>query len=103
MSSGPARRPPPNRVRSGRKQHSGDRVVRRGSPGLIEGLGARFADDGLMNMSSAYVPLARKWRPRSFADVVGQEEIVRELSNAVAQDRLAHAYLFSGQRGVGKT
>ena len=54
-------------------------------------------------MSKTYVPLARKWRPRSFADVVGQEEIVRALTNAVAQDRLAHAYLFSGPRGVGKT
>lgn len=52
---------------------------------------------------STYLPLARKWRPRSFADVVGQEEIVRALSNAVSQDRLAHAYLFSGPRGVGKT
>jgi DNA polymerase-3 subunit gamma/tau len=50
-----------------------------------------------------YVPLARKWRPRTFADVVGQEEIVRALTNAVSQDRLAHAYLFSGPRGVGKT
>jgi DNA polymerase-3 subunit gamma/tau len=54
-------------------------------------------------MGETYVPLARKWRPRSFADVVGQEEIVRALTNAVAQDRLAHAYLFSGPRGVGKT
>jgi DNA polymerase-3 subunit gamma/tau len=51
----------------------------------------------------AYVPLARKWRPRSFADVVGQEEIVRALTNSVTRDRLAHAYLFSGPRGVGKT
>lgn len=54
-------------------------------------------------MASSFVPLARKWRPRTFADVVGQEEIVRALSNAVSQDRLAHAYLFSGPRGVGKT
>ena len=51
----------------------------------------------------AYVPLARKWRPRRFADVVGQDEIVRALTNAVSADRLAHAYLFSGPRGVGKT
>ncbi len=50
-----------------------------------------------------WVPLARKWRPRAFADVVGQEEIVRALTNAVTADRLAHAYLFSGPRGVGKT
>jgi len=69
--------------------------VRRGPPGLIEGLGPF--------MPEAYVPLARKWRPRSFADVVGQEEIVRALTNAVSHDRLAHAYLFAGQRGVGKT
>ncbi|MBK9062057.1 MAG: DNA polymerase III subunit gamma/tau [Acidobacteria bacterium] len=55
-------------------------------------------------MSDAnWVPLARKWRPRTFADVVGQEEIVRALTNAVTADRLAHAYLFSGPRGVGKT
>jgi len=51
----------------------------------------------------AYVPLARKWRPRTFAEVVGQDEIVRALTNAVSADRLAHAYLFSGPRGVGKT
>ena len=56
-----------------------------------------------MSDSPAYVPLARKWRPRTFADVVGQEEIVRALTNAVTADRLAHAYLFSGPRGVGKT
>ena len=54
-------------------------------------------------MSETYVPLARKWRPRAFADVVGQDEIVRALTNAVSADRLAHAYLFSGPRGVGKT
>lgn len=53
--------------------------------------------------TTPFVPLARKWRPRSFADVVGQEEIVRALTNAVSQERLAHAYLFSGPRGVGKT
>ena len=56
-----------------------------------------------MSDSPAYVPLARKWRPRTFEDVVGQEEIVRALTNAVSADRLAHAYLFSGPRGVGKT
>jgi len=53
--------------------------------------------------TNAFVPLARKWRPRTFADVVGQAEIVRALTNALTQDRMAHAYLFSGPRGVGKT
>ena len=47
--------------------------------------------------------LYRKWRPRRFADLVGQDPIVRTLRNAVAQGKPAHAYLFSGPRGTGKT
>jgi DNA polymerase-3 subunit gamma/tau len=47
--------------------------------------------------------LYRRWRPQSFEEVIGQEHITRTLSNAVAQQRLAHAYLFSGPRGTGKT
>ncbi len=47
--------------------------------------------------------LARKWRPRKFADVVGQEHVVRALSNALDSQRIHHAYLFTGTRGVGKT
>lgn len=47
--------------------------------------------------------LARKWRPKSFAELVGQEHVVRALSNALSQQRLHHAYLFTGTRGVGKT
>jgi DNA polymerase-3 subunit gamma/tau len=47
--------------------------------------------------------LARKWRPRTFAELVGQEHVVRALTNALAQQRLHHAYLFTGTRGVGKT
>ncbi|MGE4109828.1 MAG: DNA polymerase III subunit gamma/tau [Burkholderiales bacterium] len=47
--------------------------------------------------------LARKWRPRSFAELVGQEHVVRALGNALRQQRLHHAYLFTGTRGVGKT
>ena len=47
--------------------------------------------------------LARKWRPRVFADLKGQEHVVRALSNALTQGRLHHAYLFTGTRGVGKT
>jgi len=47
--------------------------------------------------------LARKWRPKSFAELVGQEHVVRALTNALKQQRLHHAYLFAGTRGVGKT
>ena len=51
----------------------------------------------------SYLVLARKYRPRTFADVVGQEHVVRALSNALESERLHHAYLFTGTRGVGKT
>jgi DNA polymerase-3 subunit gamma/tau len=51
----------------------------------------------------SYQVLARKWRPRSFATLVGQEHVVRALTHALEQRRLHHAYLFTGTRGVGKT
>ncbi|MEK7791716.1 MAG: DNA polymerase III subunit gamma/tau [Pseudomonadota bacterium] len=47
--------------------------------------------------------LARKWRPKNFSELTGQEHIVRALTNALEQNRLHHAYLFTGTRGVGKT
>src|SRR5947209_19520102 len=47
--------------------------------------------------------LYRKWRSRSFDDLYGQEHVVRTLRNAVRQGRVAHAYLFTGPRGTGKT
>lgn len=51
----------------------------------------------------SYLVLARKYRPKTFAQMVGQEHVVQALSNALAQQRLHHAYLFTGTRGVGKT
>lgn len=51
----------------------------------------------------AYLALYRKWRPRTFSEVVGQKHISIPLRRAIEQDRLAHAYLFSGPRGTGKT
>ena len=51
----------------------------------------------------SYVVLARKYRPRTFAQMVGQEHVVQALSNALTQGRLHHAYLFTGTRGIGKT
>src|SRR5512133_128340 len=50
-----------------------------------------------------YQVLARKWRPKSFASLVGQEHVVRALTHALGEQRLHHAYLFTGTRGVGKT
>jgi DNA polymerase III subunit gamma/tau len=52
---------------------------------------------------ASYVVLARKYRPRAFEDMVGQDVAVRALSNALSQQRLHHAYLFTGTRGIGKT
>ncbi|MEO6975965.1 MAG: DNA polymerase III subunit gamma/tau [Gallionella sp.] len=52
---------------------------------------------------SATTVLARKWRPKNFMQLAGQEHVVRALSNALTQNRLHHAYLFTGTRGVGKT
>ncbi len=51
----------------------------------------------------SYLVLARKWRPKTFADTVGQEHVLQALVNALESGRLHHAYLFSGTRGVGKT
>jgi DNA polymerase-3 subunit gamma/tau len=51
----------------------------------------------------SYVVLARKWRPQQFSDVLGQEHVTRTITNAINASRIAHAFLFSGPRGVGKT
>ncbi len=51
----------------------------------------------------AYVVFARKWRPAMFEDVVGQQHVTDTLKRAILKDRVAHAYIFSGTRGVGKT
>src|SRR5580658_4404891 len=51
----------------------------------------------------AYQVLARKYRPQCFADVAGQDHVTHTLMNALAQNRIAHGYIFSGHRGIGKT
>ena len=51
----------------------------------------------------SYVSLYRKWRPREFSEVKGQDAIVQTLRNQVKNDRVGHAYLFTGTRGTGKT
>ena len=51
----------------------------------------------------SYLALARKWRPKKFNDIVGQEHVVQALTNALNSEKMHHAYLFSGTRGIGKT
>ncbi|RLB25253.1 MAG: DNA polymerase III subunit gamma/tau, partial [Deltaproteobacteria bacterium] len=51
----------------------------------------------------SYLVIARKWRPQVFEDVIGQKHVVKTLQNAIESNRIAHAFLFAGQRGVGKT
>jgi DNA polymerase III subunit gamma/tau len=51
----------------------------------------------------SYQVLARKYRPQKFSDVIGQEHVTRTLQNAIEQERIAHGYIFSGHRGIGKT
>ena len=57
----------------------------------------------VLHYHMSYLVLARKWRPQTFSEVVGQEHVLRALINGLDQDRLHHAFLFSGTRGVGKT
>jgi len=57
----------------------------------------------LRTVSTGYQVIARKWRPQTFDDVVGQDHVVRTLRNAITRNRIAHAYLFVGPRGTGKT
>lgn len=68
-----------------------------GSPPLSRILNADYRP------AVSYEVFARKYRPKTFADVIGQDHIVRTLTNAIRQSRLAHAYIFVGPRGTGKT
>jgi len=63
----------------------------------------RFSQDIYQGWPMSYQVLARKWRPKTFPAMVGQEHVLRALINALDNDRLHHAYLFTGTRGVGKT
>ena len=59
--------------------------------------------DAPIRVEQAYRVLARKYRPQSFSELIGQEAVVRTLSNAIATGRVAHAFILTGVRGVGKT
>src|SRR3982074_2036739 len=71
-----------------------------GTAGLCK---CRGSGSPLIYLPMSYQVLARKWRPRDFGSLVGQEHVVRALRHALEQKRLHHAYLFAGTRGVGKT
>jgi DNA polymerase III subunit gamma/tau len=75
--------------------------VRRGVPEvpLIAGAGT----GGETNLLMSYKVIARKYRPQTFSEIVGQQHVTRTLANAIGSNRVAHAYIFSGVRGVGKT
>jgi len=70
---------------------------------MFEGVTLDVVNGWARGDMSATSVLARKWRPKSFAQLAGQEHVVQALSNALMQNRLHHAYLFTGTRGVGKT
>src|SRR5690606_23317358 len=64
---------------------------------------AQGSEEAPSEGAAPYLVTARKYRPQTFSDMVGQEHVARTLQNAIRFGRLAHAYLFSGPRGVGKT
>jgi DNA polymerase-3 subunit gamma/tau len=66
-------------------------------------LGTKFIPHSEFRTRMSYQVIARKYRPQRFADVVGQEHVTDTLANAITQNRIAHAYLFCGPRGTGKT
>src|SRR4249920_732641 len=68
-----------------------------------EMFGAPQAAPSAPSSADAYTVLARKYRPRTFEDLIGQEAMVRTLTNAFATGRIAHAFMLTGVRGVGKT
>ena len=72
-------------------------------PAVMPGLSVKMSDLPIMAPDMSYQVLARKYRPKNFDSLVGQEHVVRALTHALEQKRLHHAYLFTGTRGVGKT
>ncbi|HEU0133478.1 MAG TPA: DNA polymerase III subunit gamma/tau, partial [Allosphingosinicella sp.] len=73
------------------------------SPDDSPGFGLALDEPPQPAKAQPYRVLARKYRPQSFAELIGQDAMVRTLGNAIERDRLAHAFLLTGVRGVGKT
>ena len=72
-------------------------------PNVLHSSGFILPPSSFILFLMTYQVIARKWRPQTFDEVTGQEPITRTLRNAIEHQRLHHAYLFSGARGVGKT
>ncbi len=93
-------------ARAGRRGTTGNRVFRQKRNRGFESLSLRHffpQKPHALEFPMSYLVLARKWRPQTFEEVVGQPHVTRILKNAVQSGRIAHAYLFTGPRGVGKT
>ena len=69
----------------------------------VPGAEAEGRDPSLSRKAMSYQVIARRWRPQTFDEVVGQRNVTETLKNAVLGNRVAHALLFAGPRGVGKT
>jgi DNA polymerase III subunit gamma/tau len=87
-----------NSVRSGRKQPQQARSGSDTSSTILN-----MCDRSVTQKNSAYRVLARKYRPRKFEELVGQETLIQILTNAIQSNRIAHAFMLSGVRGIGKT
>src|SRR3984885_463160 len=107
-TSGSVQRRPANPARPGREQRYRDHAVCRGVPKFLSSFFyfyvlANFMAETKIDTKTNYQVIARKWRPQTFEDVVGQSHVMTTLENAIRTNRIAHAYIFSGARGVGKT
>src|SRR6185312_5158649 len=96
---GGRRRAGPSPTRSGPEGSSRNEF----RPGSFARSPTLFRADWMTDPATHYRVLARKYRPQTFAEVIGQEALVRTLSNAIATGRIAHAFILTGVRGVGKT
>lgn len=94
----------PEPVPRGAPERRATALGRRG-PAILAGAagGHKEPVSAWQNSRMSYLVLARKWRPKRFAELVGQEHVVRALTNALETGRVHHAFLFTGTRGVGKT
>jgi DNA polymerase-3 subunit gamma/tau len=103
-ASVPSRRSTVNPARPGREQRSrSDRVPKSGWCGPPPNEGWQWGEPVILSETMSYTALARKWRPKRFEELTGQEHVLQALSNALATNRVHHAFLFTGTRGVGKT